>query len=67
MNSNFEFITNFQYKVKNLGDRVQVFESGDKYKNMQLDFKKKLSEKDRVINRLKSELADTNRRVITVR
>lgn len=67
MNSSFEFITNLQYKVKNLSERVQAFESGDRYKKIQLDFKTQLSKKDRVIQRLKSELADANCRTVTVR
>jgi hypothetical protein len=67
MNSNFEFITNLQYKVKSLSARVQAFESGDKYKAMRLEFKIQLSEKDREIRRLKAELTDAHRHIVTVR
>lgn len=67
MNSNFEFITNLQYKVKSLRARVQAFESGDKYKAMQSEFKTQLSEKEREILRLKAELADAHSRIVTAR
>ena len=67
MNLNFEFITNLQYKVKSLNARIQAFESGDKYKTMQSDFKVRLSKKDREIRGLKSKLAAAHRHIVTMR
>lgn len=67
MNSNFEFTTNLQYKVKSLSARVQAFESGDKYKAMQSEFKIQISKKNREIRRLKSELADVHCQIVTMR
>lgn len=67
MNSNFEFTTNLQYKVKSLNSRVQAFESGDKYKSMRSEFEIQLSKKDREIRRLKAQLADAHCQIVTVR
>lgn len=67
INSNFEFITNLQYKVKSLSARLAAFESGEKYKAMLSEFNIKLSKKDQEIRRLKIELADANCRIVTVR
>ena len=67
MNSNFEFTTNLQYKVKSLTSRVQAFESGEKYTAMKSEFKTQLSAKDREIRRLKSEVAGAHSQLITMR
>ena len=67
MNLNFEFITNLQYKVKSLTNRVQALESGEKYTAMESEFKARLSAKDREIRRLKAELADAYRQRVTQR
>ena len=66
-NSNFEYITNLQYKVKSLGARVAAFESGEKITSMKTAFNKQLAEKDREIKKLKLGLADANTRIVTVR
>jgi len=65
--NNFEFMTNLQYRVKSLSARVAAFESGDKYTEMMAASKAQLAEKDREIKRLKSELADSNTRNVTMR
>ena len=67
MNKNFEYITNLQYKVKNLTSQVKAFESGEKYVTMYSEFKKQLSAKDREIAKLKCELADVHCQMVTVR
>jgi len=59
-NSAFDWLSNLQYKVKSLGSRVAAFESGDKYTEMKAAFKVQLTEKDREIQKLKSELAYVN-------
>ena len=67
MNKNFEYITNLQYKVKNLTSQVKAFESGEKYVTMYSEFKKQLSAKDREIAKLKCELVDVHCQMVTVR
>jgi hypothetical protein len=67
MNANFGFLTNLQYKVKSLGDRVQAFESGEKYTKMKSASEAQLSAKDIEIRKLKSELADTRTQAVTTR
>lgn len=66
-NSNFEFTTNLQYRVKSLTAQVAAFESGEKYVAMRSDFKSQLAVKDREIRKLKRELAAANSRTVTVR
>jgi len=66
-NLRYEYTTNLQYKVRNLGARVKAFETGEKYTEMKANFKKQLAEKDKVIQGLKSELALANARTVTVR
>jgi len=63
----YEFTTNLQYKVKALAARVASFESGEKYVNMETEFKRQLAAKDRDIRKIKLELADANKRMVTVR
>ena len=63
----YEFSTNLQYKVKALAARVALFESGEKYVNMEKEFKSQLAAKDREIRKIKLELADANKRMVTVR
>jgi hypothetical protein len=67
MNTNFDFMTNLQLKVKSLGARVQAFETGEKYTTMKSEFKAELSAKDREIHKLKSELAGTHSQLVTMR
>ena len=67
MNNNFEYITNLQYKVKNLSDQVKAFESGEKYTTMYSKFKNQLSAKDREITKLKYELAQAHNQIVTAR
>ena len=66
-NSGYEWLSNLQYKVKNLTSRILAFESGEKYIDMKAAFKMQLSEKERENRRLKAELADANARIVTVR
>lgn len=67
MNNTFEYITNLQYKVIALTERVKAFESGEKYVKMYSEFKKQLSQKDREISKLKCELSDAHLQTVTVR
>jgi hypothetical protein len=67
MNTNFEYTTNLQYKVKSLSARVQAFESGEKYVAMRVAFKAQLSGRDQAIRGLKAELADAHRALVAMR
>jgi sugar-specific transcriptional regulator TrmB len=67
INSNFEFITSLQYRVKSLTAQVDAFESGEKYAAMRSEFSSQLSVKDRAIRKLKQELADAHCQTVTVR
>ena len=66
-NSNFEFVSDLQYRVKALTAQVKAFESGEKYVAMRGDFKIRLSAKDREIRKLRKEVAEANSRIVTVR
>jgi len=66
-NTSFEYITNLQYKVKVLASRLGAFESGEKYLVMKSEFGKRLSAKEKEINKLKIELADAHAQTVTVR
>jgi hypothetical protein len=66
-NSNFEFISMLQYKVKSLASRVSAFESGEKYVAMRAEFEGRLAAKDRESKKLRNELADARAQNVTVR
>ncbi|MDD4753929.1 MAG: transposase [Desulfitobacteriaceae bacterium] len=65
--SNFEYITNLQYKVKSLTRQVQSFESGQKYLLMRSEFTSRLAARGREINKLKAELARAHSETVTMR
>lgn len=65
--SNFEYITNLQYRVKFLTFQVQSFESGEKYVSMLSEFERQLAVKDRKIEKLKFEIANARCETVTVR
>lgn len=65
--SNFEYFSNLQYKVKSLAFQVKSFESGKKYVTMRSEFAAQLAAKDREINKLKAELADAHCETVTMR
>ena len=67
INSNFEHISNLQYKVKALNELVLSFESGDKYQNILSEYKTLLSAKDYEIRKLNSELTAAGNLVVTMR
>lgn len=56
----FDYITNLQYKVKSLTFRLSQFESGEKYKSMNSQFKLRISEKDTLIRDLRIELSESH-------
>lgn len=65
--SNFEYITNLQYKVKSLTSQVQSFRSGEKYLSMRKEHLGQLAAKEREINKLKAELASAHLQSVTMR
>ncbi len=65
--SNFELITNLQYKLRSLAARVQAYESGQKYTSMCQEFKRQLAAQERNIANLKKELAGAYRGTVTMR
>ena len=67
IDGNFEFISNLQYKVKNLTIQVAGFKSGERYVQIQASHKAQLSAKDREIRNLKAELADAHAQLVTMR
>ena len=66
-NSNFEYVSNLQYQVRHLSERVKAFESGEKYVRMRAEHKDHIAVKDREIRKIKLELAAANSQVVTVR
>lgn len=63
----FEFITNLQYKVKQLQHEVDAFKSGDKYIKMNSNFQAMLGERNREVERLRRQLAESRSEIVTVR
>jgi hypothetical protein len=56
----FEYMTNLQYKVKDLAAKVMAFESGDEYIKLKNYYEDCLAAKDREVKRLKRELAEAH-------
>ena len=67
MRSDFEYVTNLQYKIKALEARLRLFESGEAYCRQRETYEKQLQEKDRIILSLQKELAEAHRETVTVR
>ena len=67
INSNFDFITHLQYKVKHLTERVETFESGQRYVTLRADYKRQLDAKDQEIRKAKQTIADADRRIAAER
>ena len=65
--SGYEWLTNLQYKAKNLGERVAMFESGEIYLTLKSDHRLQLAAKDREIRKLKNEIASANTALVTMR
>ena len=65
--SGYEWLTNLQYKVKSLSERVAAFESGEIYLNLRTDHRDQLAAKDREFRKLSNELAKANAAFVTMR
>lgn len=67
MHSNFEYITTLQYRNQALEKKVRSLESGEKYVQLQTDYQKLLSKKEREICDLKTELEQAHRTIRLIR
>ncbi len=67
MYTNFEYVSDLQYKVKALKACVHSFETGEIYKSMNADFKNQLSRKTKIIAKLKAELGYEKRQFVKMR
>lgn len=67
INSNFEYISYLQHRVKSLKKRVRDFESGDKYTKMKSEFETLISDKDRKIRKLEDDLTAACNGIVTMR
>lgn len=67
MKRDFLYRTNLQYEVKSLRKQVADFESGEKYVNMQEEYRKTLASMERQLRQLKKELACSHAETIDVR
>ena len=67
MNTSFHYITTLEYRLKAATAEVMAFKSGEKYIKMQEEYLKELRHLERIIKRLKEELAIAHSETITVR
>lgn len=67
MSPNFEQITTLQYKNKALSKQVEAFQNGEKYRQMEQDYKALLRFHHKEIKRLEYELSKAHSETVTVR
>lgn len=67
MNSNFEFISALQYRNKALSREVESFKSGERYIQIQNEYRKTLRQLERRIAQLTYELSKAHSETVTVR
>ena len=65
--SQYEYITTLQYRVKNLQAQIDAFKSGEKYQQMDAAYKSLLHTEESRIEKLEVELSKTHAQVIDVR
>lgn len=65
--SQYEYISTLQYRVKNLQAQIDAFKSGAKYQQMDAAYKSLLHTEEGRIKKLEFELAETHAQVINVR
>ena len=66
-NSQYEFITTLQYRVKSLQAQLEAFRSGNKYLQMEAEYKSLLHTEESQIHKLKVELSKAHAQTIDVR
>lgn len=67
MKINFEYVTNLQYNVKALTEKVRSYESGEAYVQLRKLLETVRTEKDRIIASLKKELEEAHQENIRMR
>ena len=66
-NAQFEYMSNLQYKVKDLSAQVKALKSDEKYREMEKFYDNRLASKDREIRKIKHELAKARNQYVDVR
>lgn len=66
-NSQYEFITTLQYRVKSLQAQLEAFRSGNKYLQMEAEYKSLLNTEESRIRKLEVELSHAHAQTIDVR
>ena len=66
-NSQYEFITTLQYRVKSLQAQLEAFKSGEKYLKMEAEYISLLHTEESQIHKLKVELSKAHAQTIDVR
>ena len=66
-NSGFEYLTNLQYRVKDLDAQVRGFKSGERYVKMQADHNAQIAALVRESKNLRLKLAEAHSETVTVR
>jgi len=67
MLGNFGYMSNLQYRVRSLQHELELFRTGEKYIQMNLEFRAMFAERNRKIARLGSELAAAHAETVDVR
>ena len=63
----FQYMTNLQYEVRSLRRLVESFQSGEKYVQMETEYRKIIEELERENRKLRAELADAHAETRDVR
>lgn len=67
MNRSFEYITNLEYRLKAATAEIRAFKSGEKYMQMEADYRKELHFLERKIRKMEEELSRARRETVRVR
>lgn len=67
MHVSFEYMTSLQYEVKNLRQLVKSFQSGERYLQMEKEYRRIINELEHQIRHLKAELAASHAETVSVR
>ena len=66
-NSQYEFITTLQYRIKSLQSQLEAFKSGTKYKRMEAEYRSLLHTEECRIHKLEAELSKAHAQIVDVR
>lgn len=67
MRKDFETTSFMQYRINNLRERIEDFESGEIYRKMQAEYDKLLRLHNRTVKQLEYDLSKAHRETVTVR